>query len=304
MEDVVIIGAGPAGLTASIYAVRAGLKVRIFEKAIPGGQAINTDWIENYPGFPDGISGFELMDRMRRQAELLGISIENEEVKEVQTEGNIKKIKTSRKEIETKTIIICSGSTPKRLGIKGEESLIGKGVSFCATCDAPFFRGQEVAVIGGGDSAVQEAIYLTKFAKKVYLIHRRDKLRATKLLQERAFKQEKINFIWDTIPTKIIGKDSVEAIELKNLKNGNLTYLSVKGVFVFIGLSPNTAFLNKHIQTDESGFIITDAEMHTSASGVFAAGDVRSKLLRQISTAVGDGAIAAFSAARYIEDME
>ncbi len=304
MEDIVIIGAGPAGLTAGIYAVRAGLKVRLLEKAVPGGQAINTDWIENYPGFPEGIAGFELMDRMRKQVEFLGINIENEEVKEISVKGDIKKVKTDKEEIETKTIIICSGSTPRRLGIEGEEKLIGKGVSFCATCDGPFFRGQEVAVIGGGDSAVQEAIYLTKFARKVHLIHRRDKLRAAKLLQERAFKQEKINFIWNTVPVKIVGKDGVEGLELKNLKDETISYLPVKGVFVFIGLIPNTSFLNNQLKTDESGFLITDSEMQTSAEGVFAAGDVRSKLLRQISTAVGDGAIASFSAARYIEDMQ
>ena len=304
MEDIVIIGAGPAGLTAGIYAVRAGLKVRLLEKAVPGGQAINTDWIENYPGFPEGIAGFELMDRMRKQVEFLGINVENGEVKEISIKGDIKKVKTDKEEIETKTIIICSGSTPRRLGIEGEEKLIGKGVSFCATCDGPFFRGQEVAVIGGGDSAVQEAIYLTKFARKVHLIHRRDKLRAAKLLQERAFKQEKINFIWNTVPVKIVGKDGVEGLELKNLKDETISYLPVKGVFVFIGLIPNTSFLNNQLKTDESGFLITDSEMQTSAEGVFAAGDVRSKLLRQISTAVGDGAIASFSAARYIEDMQ
>ncbi len=304
MEDTVIIGAGPAGLTAGIYAVRAGLKVRLFEKAIPGGQAINTDWIENYPGFPEGIAGFELMDRMRKQAEFLGITIENKDVKGIEVKGDVKKVKAEKEEIETKTIIICSGSTPKKLGIEGEEKLIGKGVSFCATCDGPFFRGQEVAVIGGGDSAVQEAIYLTKFAKKVHLIHRRDKLRATKLLQERAFKQEKINFIWNSVPVKILGKEAVEGLELKNLKDETISYLPVKGVFVFIGLTPNTSFLNKQLKTDESGFIITDSEMQTSVKGVFAAGDVRSKPLRQISTAVGDGAIAAFSAAKYIEEMQ
>ena len=304
MEDTIIIGAGPAGLTAGIYAVRAGLKTRLFEKAAPGGQAINTDWIENYPGFPEGIAGFELMDRMRKQAEFLGINIENEEVKEISVKGNTKKVKTNRGEIETKTIVICSGSTPRKLGIEGEDKLIGKGVSFCATCDGPFFRGQEVAVIGGGDSAVQEAIYLTKFARKVHLIHRRDKLRAAKLLQERAFKQEKINFIWNTVPVKIVGKDGVEGLELKNLRDETISYLPVKGVFVFIGLIPNTSFLNNQLKTDESGFLITDSEMQTSAKGIFAAGDVRSKLLRQISTAVGDGAIASFSAARYIEEMQ
>ena len=304
MEDTVIIGAGPAGLTASIYAIRAGLKIRLFEKAVPGGQAVNTDWVENYPGFPEGIAGFELMDRMKKQAEFLGISIENKEVKALDLKGKIKRVKTEKEEIETKTVIICSGSTPRRLGIEGEEKLIGKGVSFCATCDAPFFRGQEVAVVGGGDSAVQEAIYLTKFARKVHLIHRRDKLRATKLLQERALKQEKINFIWNSVPVRIVGKEAVEGLELKNLKDDTISYLPVKGVFVFIGLSPNTYFLNQQLKTDEAGFLITDSNMQTSVKGVFAAGDVRSKILRQISTAVGDGAIASFSAARYVGEMQ
>ena len=302
MEDVIIIGAGPAGLTAAIYAIRAGLKIRLFEKNIPGGQAINTDWIENYPGFPDGISGFELMDRIRKQAENLGLSIEIQEVKKVDLLGKIKKVYTDKGEFETKTVIICSGSNPKKLGIEGEEKFIGKGVSFCATCDGPFFKGQDVAVIGGGDSAVQEAIFLAKFAKRVYVVHRRDKLKATKVIQQRAFQQKEIDFIWNTIPTRIIGKDEVDGLELKNVKNGTSFYLPVKGVFVFIGLVPNTSFLNNQLKMDEDNFIITDENMQTSISGVFAAGDVRSKSLRQISTAIGDGAIASFSASRYIEE--
>lgn len=304
MEDVIIIGAGPAGLTSAIYAIRAGLKTRLFERHVPGGQAVNTDWIENYPGFPDGISGFELMDRMRKQVESLGIKIETQEVKKIDLSGKVKRVYTDKGEFETKTVIICSGSNPRRLGIEGEEKFIGKGVSFCATCDGPFFKGQDVAVIGGGDSAVQEAIFLTKFARKVYLIHRRDRLRATKVLQERAFQQKGINFIWDTIPVRIAGKDGVEGLELKNVKNGISSYLPVKGVFVFIGLVPNTSFVDKQIKMDDSGFIITDENMQTSISGVFAAGDVRSKSLRQISTAIGDGAIASFSASRYIEESE
>ncbi len=304
MEDLIIIGAGPAGLTAGIYAVRAGLKTRLFEKGVPGGQAVNTDFVENYPGFPEGISGFELMDRMRRQAEVLGVMIENREVKGLHVSGNIKKIDTDQGELESKAVIIASGSTPRRLGIKGEEELIGKGVSFCATCDGPFFRNQEVAVIGGGDSAVQEAIYLTRFAKKVHLIHRRDKLRATKVLQERAFKQEGINFIWNTVPMTILGKDRVDGLELKNLKDETFSCLPVNGVFVFIGLVPNTSFLDSNIKRDEAGFIATDERMQTSVPGVYAAGDVRSKRLRQISTAVGDGALASFSAATYIEENQ
>ena len=304
MEDLIIIGAGPAGLTAGIYAIRAGLRMRLLEKGIPGGQAINTDFVENYPGFPDGISGFELMDRMRKQAESLGVTIENREVKALRVSGKIKSVYTEQGELETKAIIIASGSNSRKLGIAGEEELIGKGVSFCATCDGPFFRNQEVAVIGGGDSAVQEAIYLTRFAKKVHLIHRRDKLRATKLLQERAFSQKGIDFIWNTVPVKIVGKDTVEGLELKNLRDGTFSYLPVNGVFVFIGLVPNTSFLDNKIRTDEAGFIITDENMQTSVPGVYAAGDVRSKKLRQISTAVGDGAVASFSAAVYIEESQ
>jgi len=302
MEDLIIIGAGPAGLTAGIYAVRAGLKVRLFEKNLPGGQAINTDWIENYPGFPDGISGFELMDRMRRQAENLGLNIEIQEIKKVDLSNRVKRVYTNKDEFKTKTIIICSGSNPRKLGIEGENELIGKGISFCATCDGPLFKGQDVAVIGGGDSAIQEAIFLTKFAKRVHVIHRRDKLRAAKALQEKAFHQESINFIWDTVPVKIVGQNSVEGLELRNVKNNTFFYLPVKGVFVFIGLTPNTSFLEGQLKMIKDGFIITDKDMQTSIPGVFAAGDVRSKLLRQISTAIGDGAIAGFSAARYIEE--
>lgn len=301
MEDLIIIGAGPAGLTAGIYAARAGVKVRLFEKGLAGGQAINTDFVENYPGFPDGISGFELMDRMRRQVESLGVEIENHEVKRLDVSDGKKKVYIEHKELETKAVIIASGSNFRKLGIEGEEELTGKGVSFCATCDAPFFKDEEIAVIGGGDSAIQEAIYLTRFARKVYLIHRRDKLRATKLLQERAFKQKKIDFIWDTVPVKVVGKDAVEGLELRNLKKGTSFYLPVRGIFVFVGLVPNTSFLDKNIKTDEAGFIITDENMQTSVPGVYAAGDVRSKKLRQISTAVGDGAVASFCAAACLE---
>ncbi len=302
MEDVIIIGAGPAGLTSAIYTARAGLRTKVFEKAVPGGQAINSDLIENYPGFPEGISGFLLMDRIRRQAERLKVEINIAEVKGVDVSGKIKKVYTENEVFEAKALIICTGSQPKRLGIKGEERLIGKGVSFCATCDGPFFKGQTVAVIGGGDSAVQEALFLTRFANKVYLIHRRERLRAAKILQKRALNEKKIELILNTVPERIEGEEKVEAIILRNLKDGTLKELPVQGVFVFIGALPNSSFLEGKLKTDNEGYIITDQNMQTSEKGVFAAGDVRSKQLRQIATAVGDGAIAAFSAEKYIEE--
>ncbi len=302
MEDVIIIGAGPAGLTSAIYTARAGLRTKVFEKAVPGGQAINSDLIENYPGFPEGISGFLLMDRIRRQAERLKVEIKIAEVKGIDVSGKIKKVYTENEVFEAKALIICTGSQPKRLGIKGEERLIGKGVSFCATCDGPFFKGQTVAVIGGGDSAVQEALFLTRFANKVYLIHRRERLRAAKILQKRALNEKKIELILNTVPERIEGEEKVEAIILRNLKDGTLKELPVQGVFVFIGALPNSSFLEGKLKTDNEGYIITDQNMQTSEKGVFAAGDVRSKQLRQIATAVGDGAIAAFSAEKYIEE--
>lgn len=301
MYDLVIIGGGPAGLTAGLYSSRARLKVLMVERLAPGGQVLNTDWVENYPGFPEGISGFELVDRMRAQSERFGLQIENEEALNLQLLENKKIIKTNKGVHEARTVILACGATWKKLEIEGEALLSGKGVSYCATCDAPFYRDQDVAVIGGGDTAVEEAIFLTRFAKKIYLVHRRDQLRATKLLQERAMAQEKIEFIWDTIPLKILGQDGVEGIELKNVKTKEMSRKAIQGVFIFIGTIPNTQLLKGKLTLDEEGFVVTDDTTRTSVPGVFAAGDIRSKPWRQISTAVGEGATASFWAEKYIE---
>lgn len=304
MHDLIIIGGGPAGLTAGLYCSRARLDVLMLEKLAPGGQVMNTDWVENYPGFPEGISGFELVDRMKNQAEKFGLKIQNDEVTGLELSADRKIVVTPKEKLETKALILSTGATWKKLGIEGEESLTGKGISYCATCDGPFYRDQEVAVIGGGDTAVEEALFLTRFAKKVHHIHRRDTLRAIKLLQERAFAEEKISFIWDTVPLRILGKDGVEGIEVKNVKTGEITSKSVQGVFIFVGNIPNTELVNGLIELNDNGFIVTDNNMETSIPGVFAAGDNRAKLFRQISTAVGEGAAASYSAERYLEGLD
>lgn len=303
MRDLIIVGAGPAGLTAGLYAARARLDVVLFEKMSPGGQVLLTDIVENYPGFPEGISGFELMDRMKRQAESFGLSIEMREVLSFRFDPDLKAVMTDKGEEQAKSVILACGATPRKLGIPGEEQLTGKGVSYCATCDGPFYRDQEVAVIGGGDTAVEEALFLTKFATRVYLIHRRDQLRATKVLQERVMANDKVEIIWDTIPQRILGQNGVEAVELKNVKTSQLSTLNVQGIFVFIGYEPNTQLVKGILDLDKLGFIRTNAEMETSVAGVFAAGDIRSKNLRQISTAVGEGATAAFSAEKYLDSL-
>jgi len=303
MEDLIIIGGGPAGLTAGLYAARSRLKTLLMERLSPGGQVLLTDTVENYPGFPEGISGFELMDRMRRQAENFGLEIQSREILQLRLSPGRKEVVTDNERLETRSLILTMGATPRKLTIDGEERLTGKGVSYCATCDGPFYRDREVAVIGGGDTAVEEALYLTRFASRVHLVHRREELRATRLLQERAFAQEKIAIAWDTIPTRILGETGVEAIELKNVKSGDVSRLGVDGVFVFIGYDPNNELVKDLLELDNAGFVRTDNDMQTSSPGVFAAGDIRSKLLRQISTAVGEGAAAAFAAERYLENM-
>ena len=290
-------------MTAGLYNARARLSVLLLERLAPGGQVLTTDWVENYPGFPDGVSGFELMDRMKTQAERFGLKIQNEEVIRLELSEKRKAVFLNSGTLESKTIILACGATWKKLGIEGEDRLMGRGISFCATCDGPFYRDEEVAVIGGGDTAVEEAIFLTRFVKKIYLVHRRDKLRATKLLQERAMSEEKITLVWDTIPLRILGQNSVEAIEMRNVKTGDVQRKEVKGVFVFIGTIPNTELVKGSVRLDENGFILTDDKMQTSIPGVFAAGDIRSKLFRQISTAVGEGAAASYSAEKYLESL-
>jgi thioredoxin reductase (NADPH) len=300
--DLVIIGAGPAGLTAGLYAARARIHVLLLEKAVPGGQIIVTDWIENYPGFPEGISGFDLAEKMKLQAEEMGLKIDTAEVHSLNLQQDLKEVVLTDKTLTAKSLIIASGASPKKLGI-GEDRYMGKGISFCATCDAPFFKDKTVVAIGGGDTAVQESIYLTKFAKKVYLVHRRDELRAAKILQERAFANDKIEMVWDTVVTGVDGLFGIEGVHIRNVKTNEEKTLAASGCFIWVGTLPNTQFLGDDVQTDEYGFIRADARMQTSVPGVFAAGDVRDTPLRQVSTAVGDGAIAAVSAEHYIENL-
>ena len=301
--DVIIVGGGPSGMSAAIYASRARLKTLLIEKAGCGGQIAITDHLENYPGFEEGINGFELAMKMEKQARTFGCEIVYGEVSFIETDDAIKKVVLSdKKEYFTKTIIIASGANFKKLGVEGEQEFIGKGVSYCATCDGPFFRNKEIAVVGGGDSALQEALYLTKFATKVNLIHRRDQFRAAKILQEKVFAEPKINIIFDSVVEKISGNLSVEQVILKNVKNNISSPVSVNGVFVFVGWLPNTKFLeNTKIKLNDAGYIVTDDNMNTSIEGIFACGDVRQKILRQVVTAAGDGAIAAISAQHFIE---
>jgi thioredoxin reductase (NADPH) len=301
--DVIIIGGGPAGLTAGIYTARARLKSLLIEKGLPGGQVATTELIENYPGFDEGISGGELSAKMEKQARKFGLEIIQGSVQKLSLHEKIKKITLEdNQEFEAKSIIIATGAHPRNLGIDGEDKYRGRGVSYCATCDGAFFKGEKIAVIGGGDAAVEEAIFLTKFAELVYIVHRRDTLRAAKIVQERAFANPKIKFIWNSVPKKIEGTDSVTAVHLKNLKTGQESALDVNGVFIYIGYNPNTDLIKGIVRVDENNYIITDEKMHSSAPGVFAAGDVRAKVLKQIATAVGDGATAGVAAEKYIEE--
>lgn len=301
--DLVIIGGGPAGLTAGLYASRARLNVLLLEKMAPGGQIMITDWIENYPGFPEGISGMELSERFTEQAKRFDLSIESGEVESLDLSGDVKKLILADKEITTHSIIISTGASPRTLGI-GEEKFNGKGLSYCATCDAPFYKDKDVVAVGGGDTAVQESLFLTKFARKVYLVHRRDELRATKILQERAFENDKIEFVWDSVVTGMDGLFGIEKVDVKNVKTGESKTLKADGCFIWIGIEPSSSFVGDSLELDDWGFIKADANMETSVPGVYAVGDIRDTPLRQVATAVGDGAIAANSAEHFIENLK
>lgn len=306
--DAIIIGGGPAGLTAGIYLSRARMNTLLIEKALPGGQAILTEIIENYPGFPHGIAGPELMQKMEEQAVGFGLKIEYGEVEEIKIkegkEGRVRIVKIYNKEYKTLTIILASGAEASKLEVPGEDELRGRGVSYCGTCDAPFFKDQKIVVVGGGDTAIEEALYLTKFVREVTIIHRRDRLRATKILQERVFSNKKINFSWDSIATKILGKEKVEGVLIQNKKTGEEKEISCQGVFVFVGNIPNSKFLKDLVKLGKKGYILTDDNMMTSQDGIYACGDVRKKLLRQVVTACGEGATAAFAAQKYIEELK
>ena len=307
LYDVIIIGAGPAGLAAGLYAGRARLSTLIIEKGQDGGQISITDEIENYPGQnPDGESGPELIARMTKQAEKFGAERASDTIKEVDLTGDIKNIKGTKDEYEAKTVIIATGAFPRPIGCKNEGKYIGKGISFCATCDAAFFEDFEVYVVGGGDAAVEEAVYLTKFARKVTIIHRRDELRAAKSVQEKAFANDKISFLWDTVVDSVDGDGILSSMVVRNKKTGELTTITADeddgmfGLFGFIGYLPRSELFEGQVDMQD-GYIITDEDMKTNLPGVFAAGDIRVKSLRQVITAAADGAIAAVQAYKYIE---
>ena len=304
--DVVIVGAGPAGLTAGIYTSRGRLKAACLERNMSGGQIALTDLVENYPGFPEGISGFDLATKMKEQAEKFGAVLrEIEAVSELRAEDDgTYTVVTDREEIRARSIILAPGVEPRRSGIPGEAEFIGRGVSWCATCDGALYRGRTVAVIGGGDSAVEEGMFLTKFADKVYLVHRRDELRAAEIAQERAFANPKMEFVWDSVPRKIDGAEMVEALEVENVKSGEERTLAVNGVFMYIGQIPNTQWLKDTLELDEQGYIVTDGMLRTSLPGVFACGDARANPLKQIAMAVGEGALAAVQAERYLDELD
>lgn len=298
--DVIIIGGGPAGLTAGLYTSRACLRTLLLEKGAIGGQASTTDWVENYPGFVEGVSGFDLMLRFQQQAERFGLEIRQEEAVALEVEDPWKRVRTPEGVYTGRVVIIASGASPRRLGVPGEDTFYGRGVSYCATCDGAFFKDKVVAVVGGGNAAVEEAIFLTRYVSQLYLIHRRDRLRATGIAQERAFRNPKIRFCWNSTVEEIRGREHVEKICLRDVKTRQTRELAVDGVFVYVGVDPNTAFLRSVVRQNGEGYIITDGTLQTSVPGVFAAGDVRDKDFRQIATAVGDGALAALYAERYL----
>jgi thioredoxin reductase (NADPH) len=302
--DVAIVGGGPAGLSAAIYAARGGLKTVIFEKALVGGQITVTAEVENYPGFEESVSGFDIVEKMQKQAEKFDAEIKIEEVKAIGLEGLCKIVETNKATYSVKSVIIATGAHPRKLAVPGEEKYTGRGVSYCATCDGALFRDKVVAVVGGGDSAVEEAMFLTKFASKVYIIHRRNQLRAVKILQERVFANEKIKIIWDSVVQEIQGGDFVENLLLYNKKTKETSELPLDGVFIFVGIIPNSELVESRVDFDEQNFIKTDETMHTEIPGVYAAGDVTHKVLRQIITAGSDGATAAFSAEKWIEENQ
>ena len=302
--DLLIIGGGPAGLTAALYAARARIRAALIEKVMPGGQMVTTDWIENYPGFPEGISGPDLSRHMAAQVQALGVPFISDEVADLDLSGPVKTVRLTEQQLAARAVIIASGASPKRLGVPGEAELFGKGISSCATCDGPFYAGKVVAAVGGGDTAVQESAFLARFARKVYLIHRRDQFRADRILQERLAACDNVEILWDTVVTGVRGSEGVEAVYLRNVKTDETRELAADGFFVWVGIVPNIPFVGDQLQQDPWGFILTDDQMAAGLPGVFAAGDVRHTPLRQIATAVGDGALAAYSAEHYLNSVK
>jgi len=302
LYDVIIIGSGPAGFTAGVYTSRAKLKTLIISGSLPGGQLMTTSEVENYPGFPNGIFGPELMMNMRQQAERFGTTIVDDEVLKVDFRNRPFLISTHSESYEGRAILLCTGASPRKLGIDGEQEFGGRGVSYCATCDGPFFKGEEIAVIGGGDTALEEATFLTKFGKSVKLIHRRDSLRASKILQEKAFENSKIQFIWNHVVSKIKGTKKIESVDIKNLTTGKIQNLSVGGLFVAIGHEPNTSIFKDQLELDDKGYVVIRDNTRTSIDGVFAAGDVHDYRYRQAVTAAGFGCMAALDVEKWLSE--
>ncbi len=307
--DVVIIGGGPAGLTAGLYASRAGLKALLLEGASTVSQITVTDLIENYPGIPEGMNGFELIERFKTQIGHFGLEMMSADVSAIEKVqwGSVAgwKISTGGASFDSLAVIVATGAYWRKLGVQGEEAFVGKGVSYCATCDGPFYKNRDVVVVGGGDTAIQEALFLTNFAKKVSIVHRRDRLRATKILQKRALSNNKIEFIWNAVVEEISGRAMVEKVSIRDVKHSDVKKeIVADGIFIFVGLTPQTELLRGIVDLVEGGYVIVDQNMQTSAMGIFACGDCIQKRLRQVVTACGDGATAAFSAQLYIEELK
>ena len=302
--DIIILGGGPAGLSAAVYAARSAAKVAVIDISMFGGQPSNYLELENYTGFKK-VGGYELMEQFEEHADMFGVEkFPMEEIQKVDLASEIKTVTTLNGEFRAKSIIIATGAQPKKLGVKGEKEFLGRGVSYCAVCDGAFYKEKVVAVVGGGNAAVEEAMYLTRFADKVYLIHRRNELRADKIVQERAFKNEKLEFVYDTVVKEIQGDDLVTHAVIENVKTGEIKDLPINGIFPYIGFTPNVELFNGQVEQDGNGFIITDDKMQTSVKGVYAVGDVRTTPLRQVITAAADGAVAAVYAGRYVEILE
>ncbi len=299
--DVIVIGGGPAGLTAGLYTSRSRLKTLLIENGLLGGQMTTTELIENYPGFPQGVTGDELSRLMEEQAKRFGLEVIPEQAVGVTLEGDRKIVKTEEGSYQCQALVVCTGTEYRKLGVPGEKEFAGKGVSYCATCDGAFFKDNQIVVVGGGDSALTEALYLTKFVKEVTIVHRRDAFRGTKIYQERVFSHPKVKVLWNSVIEEIHGDAIVKSIRVRNVKSGEITDHPIEGVFLFVGLVPRTQFLEGLVRMGEEGYIITDENCETSGKGIFAGGDCRRKLVRQIATAVGDGATAGCSAEKYIE---
>ncbi|MCL1827460.1 MAG: thioredoxin-disulfide reductase [Candidatus Cloacimonetes bacterium] len=300
--DLAIIGAGPAGLSAATYGARGGLRTIVFEKNIVGGQITLTAEIENYPGFADIQSGYDLVEKMQQQAEKFGAVIKEESVESISIEGHNKVIKTDQNTYEAKVVIYATGASPRKLDVPGEIEYTGRGVSYCATCDGALYRNKVVAVIGGGDSAIEEAMFLTKFASKVYIIHRRDQLRAVHTIQQKAFDNPKIELVLDSVVREVKGDQQVRTVSIENVKSKALSELNVDGVFVYVGIIPNSDLVKDLLDLDKAGFVVTDVDMQTKIPGFYAVGDIRQKSLRQVVTATSDGAIAAFLAEKWLNE--